>query len=71
MIGERHSFRGYTDTLLLYDSELKEWRLELYSLDNVTARVQSVEYPFGVQEWEVTNDVCNERESEENSNGTR
>jgi len=53
MMGGRHSFRGYKDTLLLYDPEKKEWHLQLYSTNDAIASVKTVEYPFGTHVSEM------------------
>ena len=60
MIGERHSFRGYADTLLSWDEMNSQWRIQLYSDPSVYATLRSFEYPFGTADWEVFGDDCSD-----------
>ncbi len=61
--GLYYIFRGYQDTMLLYNESLAEWRLEIYGRTDVYARVNSTRrtYPFGTLTWEVHGDeACQE-----------
>ena len=56
----RHSFRGYTGTILRFDKATEQWRLELYSTPDVFATSNGTEYPFGQQKWTMVGDPCYE-----------
>ncbi len=60
LAGNKHSFRGYTDTRLFHDSDAGVWRLQLHSDPSVRAVANVSEYPFGAQRWRVFNDACYE-----------
>ena len=58
MVNGRHSFSGYTDTHLYFDSD-GSWKLELYSDSGMFARLKDFnDYPFGVHEWYFSQDSC-------------
>ena len=56
LVGDRFSFRGYTDSILYYDSYRECWRLELRSNTSIYAETGGPEYPFGTRSWDVHND---------------
>ena len=60
MINDRHSFSGYTDTILFFDAGMGKWKLQLYSDPDKFAVMEggSEEYPFGDQHWFFTDDSC-------------
>ncbi len=62
MVNGRHSFRGYTGTMLQFNPERKQWTLEPHSREEeeVRAVTNGTEYPFGNQVWEITGDPCYE-----------
>ena len=60
MVNARHSFRGYTNTDLSWDSDNKMWRLRVFRDENIFATLDQFEYPFGTLDWTVYNDPCYE-----------
>ena len=58
MINGRHSFRGYTDTLLFWDSDVQLWKLESYSDDSIYATLNVTEYPLGSYVWQFHGEPC-------------
>ncbi len=58
MIDDRHSFRGFKDTMLRFDQENTQWRMDLYSTEEAYATTNAEDYPFGIHEWEIVGDPC-------------
>ena len=54
----RHSFRGYSDTLLRWRNDNQLWTLQSYSNESITATVNVNEYPFGTHKWFIKGDSC-------------
>ena len=52
------TFRGYKDTDLFFDDNLRHWRLQLISNSSIYALTNSTDYPFGVMKWIIYNDPC-------------
>ena len=46
--------------MLQYDREQEQWRMNLYSSENVYATTSSQDYPFGINKWEIVGDPCYE-----------
>lgn len=60
-----YTFRGYQNTMMYFDADIEQWKLEIYSRPEVFATVNSTEYPFGTMQWHVYNDSCSEEEVSE------
>ncbi len=58
MVEGRHSFRGFKDTMLQFDPEFGQWRLDLYSTRDIYATTDAADYPFGIHQWEIIGDPC-------------
>ncbi len=43
------AFRGYTDTVLEFSQEEREWQMTLYSTNGTFASTNLMDYPFGYQ----------------------
>ncbi|CAM6054349.1 unnamed protein product [Sphagnum tenellum] len=54
----RHSFRGYTNTLMSWDPNITMWRLQIYDRPNTYATVNITEYPLGTNTWDIYGDNC-------------
>ncbi|CAM6054348.1 unnamed protein product [Sphagnum tenellum] len=54
----RHSFRGYTNTLMSWDTNITMWRLQIYDRPNTYATVNMTEYPLGTNTWDIYGDNC-------------
>ena len=54
----RHGFRGFTDSLLTWNSTDSMWHIDLYSTQNIKATLDVFDYPFGTFEWTVHNEPC-------------
>ena len=57
-MGNQHSFRGYQNTHLYFDSELGAWRLQLHSDSDIYAVANTTDYPFGTHLWHVRGEPC-------------
>ena len=56
---ELYNFRGFSSSLLNYDSNNSEWKLTLYSNPNIYATCnESTIYPFGTFNWYFYGETC-------------
>ena len=53
-----YSFRGYSDTDFVMNDNKESWSLQLISNPNITAEVNSTDYPFGLMKWTIRNEPC-------------
>jgi hypothetical protein len=62
--GELHegmfTFRGYTDTIMFWDSDIGKWKLQSYRDPSVYALANVTDYPFGTIDWDVYGDKCHD-----------
>ena len=58
LVNEKHGFRGFTDSLLIWNSEDSLWHIDLYSTSTIKATLDYDDYPFGTFEWTVYNEPC-------------
>ena len=62
---EIYYFRGFSNSLLVYDQQKSEWKLTLYSNPNIYATCNESTYPFGMLNWYFFNDTCQRIGSEQ------
>ena len=62
---EIYYFRGFSNSLLVYDQLKSEWKLTLYSNPNIYATCNESTYPFGMLNWYFFNDTCQRVGSEQ------
>ncbi len=60
LINGRHSFRGYTGTMLQFQPETNQWTLRPHKSEGILGVTNSTEYPFGRNVWQITGDPCYE-----------
>ncbi len=65
MVDGRHSFRGYSGTMLTFNRTEGAWTLQPHKDNGVFATTNGTEYPFGKQVWEIIGDPCYEEEGQE------
>ena len=62
---ERHSFRGFQDTLMQWNDSLSQWQLSSYRDSQLKALVDVYDYPLGTHQWTVFNEPCYGEENKE------
>lgn len=70
----RNIIDGYSNTLLQWLSENKNWNMWSTDDENITATIVDDEdnaYPFGFRVWNFQNDVCQNGEMQEDGSYTR
>ena len=56
----KHSFSGFTSTIMKWNESNSEWRLSVYgnSLTYAICNETGLDYPFGDHKWYIFNDEC-------------
>ena len=59
-VERKFMFRGFSKSILTWESQDNAWKLATYSDNNVIAILNEtgIRYPFGTQNWFVFNDTC-------------
>ena len=57
---EHYNFQGFTNSIIQWNDDQKEWRLTLYQDNTIYGICNETHglYPFGTFDWHIFNDSC-------------